>query len=357
MTPDLTSYDFIEFSSSGGKDSLAMKSYGARRLREAGLLRRGVVVHADLGRVEWPNTPELVERQAAHLGLRFMKVKRPQGDLLDHVEALGKWPMPTQRFCTADHKRGQILTVFTALAKESRARGVIGRPVRILNCIGLRAEESSGRAKRLALVRDKRASSRHKEVDVWLPIQGWTEDEVWAECRASGAPIHPAYAAGLPRASCVFCIYMPEDALRIAGALHPELLRRVRRRRAADRAHVQATPPDRKGRRRHRGGHPTRRSCEELVHVMAAFVLTLIPTTSAGVILFACSTPAGTLTIHTTTGSLDASDVSFSTRLDDLPPPEPPPVVHAPARPPSRPRLAPPRRRVWTTSLRAWQRG
>ncbi len=224
--PDLASYDVIEVSSSGGKDSLAMKKHVARLARAAGVLDRVVVVHADLGRVEWPGTPELVEAQAVHLGLRFMKVKRAQGDLLQHVERLGKWPMPTQRFCTADHKRGQIHRAFTALAAEVRAHRAPSeaRPVRILNCVGLRAEESPGRAKRPALVRDPRCSGERKIVDVWLPIQGWTEAEVWTECRASGAPIHPAYAAGLPRASCVFCIYAPEPALQIAGLAHPALL-------------------------------------------------------------------------------------------------------------------------------------
>ena len=100
------------------------------------------------------------------------------------------------------------------------------RPVRILNCVGLRAEESPGRARRPELSRDPRGTGKghSKVVDVWLPVQGMTEAEIWAECLASGAPIHPAYAAGLPRASCVFCIYAPEDALRIAGLAHPELL-------------------------------------------------------------------------------------------------------------------------------------
>lgn len=228
----LTSYDVIEVSSSGGKDSLAMASLVARLARAAGVLDRVVVVHADLGRVEWPGTPALVEAQAAHLGLRFVKVRRAQGDLLQQVEKLGKWPMPTQRFCTADHKRGQIYRAFTMLAAEVRARriaasepeNVAPRVVRILNCVGLRAEESPGRAKRPVLVRDPKVSGKRKTVDVWLPIQGWTEAEVWAECNGSGAPIHPAYAAGLPRASCVFCIYAPEAALQIAGLLHPELL-------------------------------------------------------------------------------------------------------------------------------------
>lgn len=47
---------------------------------------------------------------------------------------------------------------------------------------------------------------------------------MWAACHASGARIHPAYAAGLPRASCCFCFYMPEDALLLSGLHNPELL-------------------------------------------------------------------------------------------------------------------------------------
>jgi 3'-phosphoadenosine 5'-phosphosulfate sulfotransferase (PAPS reductase)/FAD synthetase len=231
--PDLASYDVIEISSSGGKDSLAMCWYLSQLLREAGLLDRGVVVHADLGRVEWPGTPALVEAQAKHFGLRFVKVKRAQGDLLEHVRAMGHWPKPVSRYCTSDHKRAQIYRAFTAFGVEVRAKRALeiadggdARPVRILNCIGLRSEESSGRARRPQLLRDPKASGKgtSKIVDAWLPIQHWSEAEVWAACRASGAPLHPAYAAGLPRASCVFCIYAPETALQIAGLAHPELL-------------------------------------------------------------------------------------------------------------------------------------
>lgn len=225
----LASYDRIELSSSAGKDSAAMAAIMVAIARACGLLDRVVIVHADLGRVEWPGTRELAERHAAALGVRFIVVARMQGDLLDHVEAMGKWPTPTTRYCTADHKRGQIHRVFTQLADELRlARphhfGDGGRAPRILNCIGLRAEESPGRAKRPTLTRDARASSSRKIVDVYLPIQRLTEEEVWITCRASGLEMHPAYAAGLPRASCVFCIYAPRDALIIAGKRHPELL-------------------------------------------------------------------------------------------------------------------------------------
>lgn len=225
--PDLASYDVIEISSSAGKDSLAMVWYVAGLLQEQGLLDRGIVIHADLGRCDWPGTAELAQEQATHIGLRSMVVTRPQGDILTHVEKMGKWPTPSTRYCTSDHKRGQIHRAFTDLAREVRSswpEDAPRRSVRILNCVGLRAEESPGRAKLQPLKRDARASSREKEVDVWLPIHDWKESKVWEAGEASGAREHPAYAWGLPRASCVFCIYAPEEALQIAGLVHPELL-------------------------------------------------------------------------------------------------------------------------------------
>lgn len=57
----------------------------AALLREADLLDRGVVVHADLGRVEWAGTLELAREQARLVGLRFVARARPQGDLLSQI--------------------------------------------------------------------------------------------------------------------------------------------------------------------------------------------------------------------------------------------------------------------------------
>lgn len=248
MIPDLESYDVIEMSSSGGKDSQAMKVYVASLLRARGLLRRGIVVHADLGRVEWPGSPYVVWAQANALGLPFMKVSREQGDLLEHVEAYGRWPMPTERYCTSDHKRGQIYRAFTHLAELVRAeRPDDKRPVKILNCIGLRAEESPGRKKRPPLLlRDRKPTGKGtvKIVDVWLPIQSWTEADVWTVCSMSGLPIHPAYAFGFPRASCRFCIYMTKPAALLrAGELFPDLLAEyVRIERKVDHEFVHHLP-------------------------------------------------------------------------------------------------------------------
>ena len=222
---DLNSYDWIVLNSSAGKDSQAMIDYVVELTDAQGIDRaRLVVVHADLGRVEWKGTRDLAAEQGAHYGLRFEVVKRAQGDLLDHVEARGKWPSSTARYCTSDHKRGQVGRLHTRLAGETRAAGVTDRPARILNCMGMRADESSARSKLQAFSNDKRNTNGRRTVDVWLPIHGWTQDKVWARIRASGVRHHTAYDLGMPRLSCCFCIFAPKNALLLAGKHNPELL-------------------------------------------------------------------------------------------------------------------------------------
>ena len=95
---------------------------------------------------------------------------------------------------------------------------------RILNCLGLRAEESPARAQRCPYAPNERASNGRRWVDDWLPIHAWTAREVWARIRASGVRHHPAYDLGMPRLSCAFCIYSPRPALLLAGKHNPELL-------------------------------------------------------------------------------------------------------------------------------------
>ncbi len=224
--PVLSSYDWIVVNSSAGKDSQAMLDLVVERATAAGVRSRVVVVHADLGRVEWPGTRALAEEQAKHYGLRFLAVSRRQGDLLEHVEKRGKWPSSTARYCTSDHKRGQVARVMTELVEEYRVRFQPGTACRctILNCLGLRAEESPARAKRGALTHDEKATNGKRWVDTWLPVHDWTEAQVWARIRASGVRYHPAYDLGMRRLSCVFCVFAPRSALLIAGAQNPSLL-------------------------------------------------------------------------------------------------------------------------------------
>jgi len=224
-TPDLTTYDVILVNTSAGKDSQAMMTRLVEMADAAGVRDRLVAVHADLGRVEWAGTAELAQAQAEAYGIRFEIVRRPQGDLLDQIEARGMFPSSTARYCTSDQKTGQVARVLTKLAREFD----LDRPVRFLNCLGIRAQESPARAKKASFEHDKRASTKTtRYVDRWLPIFDMTEDEVWATIKASGIPHHPAYDAGMPRLSCCFCVLASKGALVLAAKLNPELAEEYR---------------------------------------------------------------------------------------------------------------------------------
>ncbi|MEU9354945.1 phosphoadenosine phosphosulfate reductase family protein [Streptomyces griseoloalbus] len=221
--------DWVVISSSGGKDSQAMLSYVVQRARALGMLDKVVVVHADLGRVEWAGTRELAERQARLAGVRRFEVVQASGaDLLERVEIrYGKlkakaqqealergedpatakvppaWPSSSARWCTPDAKRGPIRTLYTRLVAELSH---LGRPVRILECIGQRAAESTARAQLAEVEINRGASNGKRIVTTWRPIHAWSDRKVWREIARSRLPYHPAYDWGNRRLSCVFCV-------------------------------------------------------------------------------------------------------------------------------------------------------
>ncbi len=220
-TPTLSDWDVVLLNSSGGKDSQTMIRKVVQVADDEGYPRnRLVVAHADLGRVEWKGTGDLAREQAQVYGLEFRAIARPQGDLLDHIERRGKFPGPSTRYCTSDHKRGQIAKIVTALDRERRKRDSF----RLLNCMGLRAQESPARRKKRPFTLNRYFSTKTRQVWNWLPIHDWTDDEVWADIAESGVRHHDAYDLGMPRLSCVLCIYAPKPALVLAGRHNPKLL-------------------------------------------------------------------------------------------------------------------------------------
>jgi 3'-phosphoadenosine 5'-phosphosulfate sulfotransferase (PAPS reductase)/FAD synthetase len=233
-TPDLGDYDVVLVNSSAGKDSQAMLTHLVERADAESISRdRIVVVHADLGRVEWEGTRELAETQAAAYGLRFVTVRRLE-DLLDQVvsrhltlRAKGDtttpaWPSSQARYCTSDQKTAQVAKFMTQLAADHRAAHP-DRPIRILNCLGIRAEESPARAKKVPFGPDGAASNSRRTVDRWLPIFDWTTEQVWDTIRRSGLPHHPAYDAGMPRLSCMFCVLAGRKELVLSARLNPAM--------------------------------------------------------------------------------------------------------------------------------------
>jgi 3'-phosphoadenosine 5'-phosphosulfate sulfotransferase (PAPS reductase)/FAD synthetase len=221
VIPDVASYDVILVNSSAGKDSQAMLDYLVELCEDASVRSRMVVVHCDLGRVEWEGTRALAEEHADHYGLRFEVVARDR-DLLHQVEhERKKWPDAARRYWTSDQKTSQVAKLITRLTSEIRAYRP-GHRVRILNCLGLRADESPARAKKPVFSVDKATNGR-RHVDRWLPIHAWAASGVWRRIAAAGTRHHPAYDLGMPRLSCCFCVLASRSALVLAAQHNPEL--------------------------------------------------------------------------------------------------------------------------------------
>lgn len=92
--------------------------------------------------------------------------------------------------------------------------------------MGLRAAESSARAKREEFVRVDSKCNSKRTWHEWLPIFSWSTEQVFNFIHANGQEAHWAYAAGMTRLSCAFCIMSSERDLLTAATLNPELYRK-----------------------------------------------------------------------------------------------------------------------------------
>jgi len=237
----------LAISISGGKDSQAMLSALVRAHREHGWKGELFAIHADLGRMEWTETPAFVEELAARYGVKLVITRREKGDLVDRMqdrmtqlEGTGKpfWPSSAQRYCTSDLKRDPI---DKALRRHHSYRIVVA--------IGIRADESPARARKPMCAPRSRIETAQRRATDWHPIFEWTEEDVWnelgwtleqvnnkrAEYRLApkgageedvafiGWNAHPAYIYGNERLSCALCIMASKNDLLNGARRHPEL--------------------------------------------------------------------------------------------------------------------------------------
>ena len=200
---------------SAGKDSQAM-TIAIRKVVPASQL---IVVHADLGDVEWDGNIEHI--RATIGGLPLLTCRNSNKTLLEMVERSGMWPSPGQRQCTSDLKRGPIERTIRRHLKANPQFGGL-----VVNCMGIRAAESPARAKQQAFRLNERNSIAGREWYDWLPIFGLSTEEVFATIAENGQEPHPAYASGMSRLSCVFCIMANRADLRTAARLKPDLYAR-----------------------------------------------------------------------------------------------------------------------------------
>ena len=91
--------------------------------------------------------------------------------------------------------------------------------------MGMRAAESPARARKAPWRRNDRMSVAGREVFDWLPIFDLSTDHVFRVIRDARQAPHWAYAAGMSRLSCSFCILASRADLRRAAELRPELYR------------------------------------------------------------------------------------------------------------------------------------
>lgn len=220
---------------SGGKDSqaaaLATFAYLDR------LHHRGprVLIHSDLGMVEWRESLPVCERLARHLSAELMVVRRPAGGLMERWEARWKssrrryanletvtlvlpWSTPGMRFCTSELKT-QVIT--PALRRRFKN-------LPIINVTGVRHDESRARAKLGTANLDTEQSTKNPFWH-WRPIIEWTADEVRAYVTASGVALHRAYTEfQTTRVSCSFCVMSSVADLK-AAASNPDHLALYRR--------------------------------------------------------------------------------------------------------------------------------
>jgi len=201
---------------SGGKDSDAVAIAVARHLDAIGHAGPRVLIHSDLGRVEWADSLPSCQRLAARLGWELMVVRRKAGDMLARwqgrwannvaryedlscVKVILPWSTPSMRFCTSELK---VDVITSALKKRFPSHDII-------NVAGIRRQESETRRRMpvsapLAKLTRKRSGCTGL---TWNAIIEWPVEDVLATISDAGLALHEAYTVyGASRVSCAFCI-------------------------------------------------------------------------------------------------------------------------------------------------------
>lgn len=194
---------------SGGKDSQAAALATFHYLDAVGHAGPRILVHADLGSVEWKDSLRICEELADHLKCDLVIVRRKAGGLMERWESrwlssktryetlstvtlVPCWSTPDMRFCTSEQKTHVIVAELKRRFKGQQ----------IVNVTGVRREESRNRARMPVSDMDKTGRILN-----WRPIIDLTVDEVFAMIDASGLHPHPAYRIfGMSRVSCRYCI-------------------------------------------------------------------------------------------------------------------------------------------------------
>lgn len=199
---------------SGGKDGNSAAIRLNDYLNQIGHTGTRVLIHSDLGRVEWKDSIKQCQLIADRLGWELIIVKRAAGDMMDRWETRWKnnvarytnlecvklilpWSTPSMRFCTSELKTTLICAELTKRFPKQK----------ILSVTGVRHAESAARAKMPIASENIKLSARGCYGLNWNPIITWSTQEVFSYLETENQPLHEAYTTyGSSRVSCAFCI-------------------------------------------------------------------------------------------------------------------------------------------------------
>lgn len=230
----------IALSVSGGKDGQAMTKVVMDYVRQENLSNYVFLIHADLGSVEWPQSMEMCKRLSAEFNIPLEIVSYPGGlmerwrNRMEKLKGTGKpfWSSSASRYCTSDTKRAPI-------------DKALRRHKLVISCEGIRAAESSARAKKPISELRKAICTNERKAYNWRPILNYTDEQVWqtyghttdelwlrqanykkgkTELALRNWKFHPAYVFGNKRVSCMMCVLAQKSDLENGAKHNPKLL-------------------------------------------------------------------------------------------------------------------------------------
>ena len=212
---------------SGGKDSCTLAFAVNDYLNRVGHTGPRILIHSDLGRVEWKDSLPTCERLADAVGLELVTVRRRAGDMMDRwrvrwrnnlaryadlscVKLILPWPTAAMRYCTSEMKT-QVICRYLVERFPGRT---------IISASGIRADESPKRAKSpVVKVQPKLKSKTFETLGFdWHPILRWKKAQVFSYLAARHFPLHEAYSVyGSSRVSCAFCFLASQGDIRASA--------------------------------------------------------------------------------------------------------------------------------------------
>ena len=200
-------------SHSGGKDSQAQYIEMCKIIPHDQI----IVVHVHLGEYEHDGVIEHIKATINH----ELVVLEPMHTLGDAILLRGMFPSAKMRWCTSGLKTATINKYIRRMMDENGY--TVG-----FNCVGIRAEESPGRALKTPLVinNNLNAPTKNREVYDWYPVYAHSTDEVFDTIEAAGQTPHPMYGNRgdkNTRLSCALCILSNKNDLTNGAIAKPEL--------------------------------------------------------------------------------------------------------------------------------------